>query len=82
MPSNVWSCVSSIYFEVLYTHFCYPNTGAGIATDYGLDGWSSIPGRSKIFPVLHSIQTGFWAHPASYPLGTGATFYGAQAAGA
>jgi hypothetical protein len=36
---------------------------------YELDGQGSIPGRGKNF--LHSVQTGFEAHPAFYPMGTG-----------
>jgi hypothetical protein len=28
-----------------------------------------------IFSLLHVVQTGFGAHPASYPMGTGAVFF-------
>jgi hypothetical protein len=45
---------------------------------YGLDGRSSIPGKSKRFFVFHSVQTDFEAHPASYPKGTGASFPGVK----
>jgi hypothetical protein len=30
----------------------------------------SIPGRGKIFLILHSVQTGSGTHPVSYPMGT------------
>jgi hypothetical protein len=51
----------------------------GLATDYGLDGPVSIIGSAK-FSLLHSIQTDFGAHPASYPIGTGDCFLGGKVA--
>jgi hypothetical protein len=39
-----------------------------------MDGQGSIPGRSRDFSLLHSVQTGSGAHPASYPRGTGDSF--------
>jgi hypothetical protein len=42
-----------------------------MATGYGLDGWGSIPGTGKRYSILHSVQTGSVAHPASYPMGIG-----------
>jgi hypothetical protein len=30
----------------------------------------SIPGRGKRFSLIHSVQTGCGAHPASYTMGT------------
>jgi hypothetical protein len=34
-----------------------------------------FPGRSKkLFSLLHSVLTGFGAHPASYPLDTWGSF--------
>jgi hypothetical protein len=47
------------------------DSSVGIATGYGLDG----PGFD--FSLLHSVQTGSGAHPASYPIGTGGSFAGA-----
>jgi hypothetical protein len=46
-----------------------------IVTGYELDGPGSIPGRAKI-SLLHSVQTGFGAHPASYPMDTDGEFPG------
>jgi hypothetical protein len=44
---------------------------AEIATDYGLDGQGSNPGREKKCYLLHTIQTGSGAPPSSYPVGIG-----------
>jgi hypothetical protein len=49
------------------------------ATGYVPD---SIPGRDKIFFLLHSVQTSSGTHPASYPMGTGGSFPGSKAVGA
>jgi hypothetical protein len=45
----------------------------GITTGYGLDNRSSIPGNANC-SLLHSVQTGSGAHPASYPMGTADSF--------
>jgi hypothetical protein len=58
------------------------DSSVGIATNYRLDGRGSIPSMARGFSVLHSVQTGFRAHPASYPMGTGGSFPGIKAAGA
>jgi hypothetical protein len=52
----------------------------GIETGYKLQGWGSIPGRGKSFYLLHSVQTGPGAHPASYTMGTMGSFPGAKEA--
>jgi hypothetical protein len=44
---------------------------AGIATGYGLDDRGVGVRVSVGFSLLHIVQTGFGAHPASYPVGTG-----------
>jgi hypothetical protein len=46
----------------------------GIATGYGLD--------DQGVTLLHSVQTGSGARPASYSMGTGDSFPGGKAAGA
>jgi hypothetical protein len=50
---------------------------------YGLDDWGSVPGRENYgnFSLCHCIQTGSGAHPASYPMGTGALFTGIKRPG-
>jgi hypothetical protein len=48
---------------------------------YGLNDWGSISDGDD-FSLLHSVQTGFGAHPASYTIGTGGSFSGGKAAGA
>jgi hypothetical protein len=46
------------------------NISVGIPTGYGLDDRGSITRRGKRFSLLHSVQTGSEAYPASYPVGT------------
>jgi hypothetical protein len=41
-----------------------------------------FPGGARNFSLLHGVQTGYGAHPASYPFGTGDPFSGGKAAGA
>jgi hypothetical protein len=45
---------------------------------YGLDGLGSILDRGKNFSLLHSVRTGPWVHPASYPISTGGSFTGVK----
>jgi hypothetical protein len=57
------------YLEISATSsFCLYELGR--ATGYWLDGRDSIPARTRDFSLLHSIQNGSWAYPASYPMGT------------
>jgi hypothetical protein len=57
---------------------CSIKTGA----DYGLDD-RMIGVRISVgtgnFSLRHRVQTGSWAHPASYPMGTGSSFTGREA---
>jgi hypothetical protein len=39
-------------------------------------GWSSSPGR--VNNILHVVETGSGAHPASYPMGAGGSFRGVK----
>jgi hypothetical protein len=50
------------------------DSSVNIATAYGLDRRGLIPSRGKRFSLLHSVQTGSGAHPASYPMGTAGPF--------
>jgi hypothetical protein len=47
-------------------------------------GWSGvrIPAGAGNFFLLHRVQTGSGAHPASYPMGTGGSLSEGKAAGA
>jgi hypothetical protein len=48
------------------------DSSVAIARDYGT---SRAPFQAvQDFSLLHSVQTGCRAHPASYPMGTGGTF--------
>jgi hypothetical protein len=48
-------------------------SSVGIATGYGLDdrGVGVLVPIGQQFSLLHVVQTGSGAHPASYPMGTG-----------
>jgi hypothetical protein len=50
-----------------------------IATGSGLDGPGTAAGRRQE-SLFHNVQTGSWAHPAFYPLGTGGSFCGGKTA--
>jgi hypothetical protein len=52
------------------------NSLVGIVTGYVLDGRVSITSRIRVFSLLHNIQPGPGAHPASNPLGTWELFPG------
>jgi hypothetical protein len=70
---------SSSSFQVLGLFRPITNTtktrdsSVGIATGFELDDRSLVPGRVRVFSLLHSIQKASWGHPA-YPLGTGGCF--------
>jgi hypothetical protein len=57
-------------FVVILWHLVGLDCPIGIVMGYGLDGRDSIPGRDKTFSLLHNVQTGSGAQPASYPMGT------------
>jgi hypothetical protein len=55
------------------------DSSVSIATGYGLDDRGSevrFPAGAGNFSVLHHVQTGSGAHPASFPMGTGVSFLG------
>jgi hypothetical protein len=58
----------------VYTYYLWGSSD-GIASGYGLDG-RGVGVRSlagvRDFSLLHSVQTGSGAQPASYAVGTGA----------
>jgi len=53
----------------------------GISTGCRLDDRGLGSGAGN-FSLLHRVQTGSEARPASYPMGTGGSFPGGKAAGA
>jgi hypothetical protein len=56
------------------------SSSVGIVSDYGMEDRGSIPGRGRgFFSSSPSVQTGFGAHPASCPMGTGGPFPGGKA---
>jgi hypothetical protein len=65
-------CLSfDVYYQII-----------GIA-QYSHGLWAGWPGcdsqQGQIFSLLHSVQTGSGAQPASYPVGTGSYFLGCEA---
>jgi hypothetical protein len=54
------------------------------STCYGLDVWMigvRFPAEAGDFSLHCRVQTGFGAHPASYPMSSGVPFSGGKAAG-
>jgi hypothetical protein len=54
----------------------------GIETGWTTEGSVFKSGWGQTFSLLHIVQTGSGAHPASYPMGTGDSFLAGKAAGA
>jgi hypothetical protein len=65
-----------LLYKILDFVHAYILSLVGITKYYGLDG------RGQDFSLFHSVQTGSGAHPASYPMSTGASFPRGIAAGA
>jgi hypothetical protein len=57
------------------------SSSVSIATDYGLHGWGSIPEGTRFLSSSQPPDR-LWAHPASYPMGTGGSFPGGKTTGA
>jgi hypothetical protein len=70
--------LDSCVFYVTYVRgFRSRGSSGSIVSDYGLDDRGSIPHRGRGF--FFQPQTGYGAHPASYPVGTGGPFPGGKA---
>jgi hypothetical protein len=57
------------------------HSSVGIALGYGLDDRGSrfrFPVGVRNFSLHHSVQNGFGAHPACYPMGTRGSFPGVK----
>jgi hypothetical protein len=54
----------------------------GYLSHYSWTAGVRFPAGSIAFYLLHSVQTGSGAHPASYPMGTGDSFPEDKSAGA
>jgi hypothetical protein len=87
-------CVASQRVFVLVVYFVidsklgyarFPHISVGLAQGYGLDDRGSrvrFPAGAGNFSLLHRVQNGSGAHPASYLVGTRGSFPGGKAAGA
>jgi hypothetical protein len=68
MPLPKWN-------EITPAAYKNRDSSVGIALGYGVDYRGSrvrFPAEAGIFSLHHRVQTGSGAHPASYPMGTGA----------
>jgi hypothetical protein len=80
----MYKCITSydfcnIEFQYLYSIIRSRDSSGGIVSDYGLDDRAievRSPAGAKDFSSNLCVQTGFGAHPASYPMGTGGPFPG------
>jgi hypothetical protein len=84
MVANIPQILSALNFFVNGILICYCDSSVGIALGYGLDDRGSrvrFPAGAGNFSILHRVQNGSRAHPASYPMGTRGSFPGGKAAG-
>jgi hypothetical protein len=88
LASVLFTLVSSCFGQLVilfdfHNHYNRSrDSSVDITTGYGLEGRGSILDRSKIFSVIHSVQTGTKTRPACYPVDPGDSFPGGKAAGA
>jgi hypothetical protein len=64
-------------------HYVSRDSAVGIETGYGLDDRGvgvRVPVGSRIFALLHLVQTGSEVQPTFYPMGTGGSSPGVKAA--
>jgi hypothetical protein len=59
-----------------------PHCFIPLATGWTTEGSEFLFRFGQEFPLLHNVQTGSGAHPASYPMDTGDSSLGGKAAGA
>jgi hypothetical protein len=57
------------------------DSSVSIKTGYRFGGRGSIPGKDKIFSLLHSVHTCSGVHPACYSMGIGVSFPGVKRPG-
>jgi hypothetical protein len=55
-------------------------SSVGIATGWTAEGSEFESWYGQVFSLLHVLQTGSRAHPASYPMGFGVSFFRGKAA--
>jgi hypothetical protein len=65
---------------ILFGEYRSQDISVGTATGYKPDGRGSTSVRARDLSLVYSVQTGYWAHPASYPMGTGGSVPGGKAA--
>jgi hypothetical protein len=70
-----------INFSMLPQHYRIRDSSVDIGVGYGLDDRGSrvrFPVGAGNFSLHHRVQNGSGAHPASYPIGTGALSLGVK----
>jgi hypothetical protein len=76
----------SVILDPICPWFLFRIRGSSVSIVSRLQAWrpgfNSHRGSGGIFSLRHLIETGSGAHPASYPMDTGAAFRGGIAAGA
>jgi hypothetical protein len=65
-------CLSKIYFTTVMYMSRDSSVGIAIRLQVGLPGFVSR--QRQDLSLLHSVQIGYGAHPASYPIGTRESF--------
>jgi hypothetical protein len=81
ISSKTYILINSVFY-VVYPFAGSLNSPVGIGVGYGLDDRGSILGRGWEFFSSPPHPDRFWAHPASYPMGTGCSFPRGKGAGA
>jgi hypothetical protein len=77
--AHSWIAEVPSLVEALIKSYCIiGDSSVGIVTGYGVCMAGVWPGRGKRFSLLHSVQTGSGAHPASYPMCTLGSFPGGE----
>jgi hypothetical protein len=67
---TLFTCINIVQHRML---LCSRDSSVGTVTGYKLDGLGSIPGSVRFFSSPQRPDR-LWAHPASYPMGTGGSF--------
>jgi len=62
------------YVTIKYRLLYQPSQNRDCATGWTTGVWFPIGGSDGILPPHHRVQTGFGAHPATYPIGTRGSF--------
>lgn len=79
-PSESATSTQGLLLSLILVNSRRWDSSVSTVMGYGLDGQGLNPGRARNSSLLHSVQTGLGALPASYLMGTGCPFSGGDAA--